>query len=526
MNSFFLFIISLGFLAFAPNVLLAQDMNIIERSRHESISLAERQKLFEDSCHSGAYANCYELGKLFIESKADALYYENYAPFFPPDLKIEDIKERGQELSLRFANFIKREEKKTESIEDLKAAVFTSYCPKKREESCLQSDSLNIWPNELGRGQSLIAEKCERQYLESCLSELALELGKKRDSKEGNFARLYQGVAPKQKGRELIALSCDKGLTEACRYLNGEEKTGSEKIFWASLLLMGLAVFIITNTFFQEEEEFKAQEQLENDKNEANSASRGIVLRYSRPFFKRYFSPIVGNLKNKKRIKEKYRRPLAASGLSQILTPEDFFSFKLFLILGFPLVFLFLRLFLEEDWSLSYIALLAIVGFFYPDVWIRSVIGRRREAILLNMPFVVDMLALSVEAGLDFIAAMQKVIDKSSPNPLRDELEILMKEIKIGASRAEGLRNMAWRIDLSSMSSFCATLIAADSVGASIGPILKTLSVEMRNKRSTQLEKKGQTAATKILFPVIFLIVPSVFLMIGTPFILEFISNQ
>ena len=80
---------------------------------------------------------------------------------------------------------------------------------------------------------------------------------------------------------------------------------------------------------------------------------------------------------------------------------------------------------------------------------------------------------------------------------------------------------MSWRIDLIQMSSFTATLIAADSVGASIGPILKSLSTEIRQKRSADIEKAGATAATKILLPMIFLIVPAVFIVIGAPLILD-----
>lgn len=294
-------------------------------------------------------------------------------------------------------------------------------------------------------------------------------------------------------------------------------------LMYASLFLTGLSIFLVTNLMFQEEDEYKAQEKLESGagSDKESLAQHGIVLRYSRPFFRRYVTPIVSGFKNKKKIREKYKRNLASAGLTEILTPEDFFSFKLFLIIGFPIVFLGLRAFLEETWPLDYIVPISIFGFFYPDIWIKGKIQQRQADIIRNMPFAVDMLALSVEAGLDFIAAMSKVNEKAKPSPLNKEFEILMKEIKIGASRAEALRNMAWRVDLIQISSFCATLIAADSVGASIGPILKALSVEIRQKRSSEVEKAGATAATKILFPMLFLIVPAVFIIVAAPLALE-----
>jgi tight adherence protein C len=299
-------------------------------------------------------------------------------------------------------------------------------------------------------------------------------------------------------------------------------------LMYASLFLIGLSVFLVTNLMFQEEDEYKAQEKLESGagSDKESLAQHGIVLKYSRPFFRRYITPIVQGFKNKKKIREKYKRKIASAGLTDTISPEDFFSFKLFLIIGFPIVFLGVRAFLEESWPLSYISVISIVGYFYPDLWIRGKIKKRQAEVVSNMPFAVDMLALSVEAGLDFIAAMAKVNEKAKPSALTKEFEILMKEIKIGASRAEALRNMSWRIDLIQISSFCATLIAADSVGASIGPILKSLSAEVRQKRSSDIEKAGATAATKILLPMMIFILPAVLAVVAAPLVLEAMAGN
>lgn len=295
---------------------------------------------------------------------------------------------------------------------------------------------------------------------------------------------------------------------------------------FAAVAFMGVAVFIITMTIFQDEGSYQAQEKLEDaDPNKKDAGEQGIVLKYSRPFFKRYISPIVSGMKNKKWIKEKYKRKIASAGLADYLTPEDFYSFKLFLIIGFPVVFMGVREFLDETWPLTYIPIVAVVGYLYPDIWVRSKIQTRQKEILMGMPFSVDMLALSVEAGLDFVAAMTKVVDKAKPGPLTEEFEILLKEIKVGASRAEALRNLAWRVNMIQVSSFCATLIAADSVGANIGPILKALSAEIRQKRSSEVEKAGATAATKILFPMMIFIIPAVFIMVMAPLIIEFVAG-
>lgn len=318
--------------------------------------------------------------------------------------------------------------------------------------------------------------------------------------------------------------ACDGGLSEGCEKAK-EKDEQPLMLLYVGLGLIGLATFLVTNLLFQDESQFKATEQLEEGASKEKEQDHGIVLKYSRPFFKRYVSPIVGSMKIKKKIREKYKRPLASAGLSDLLTPEDFYSFKLFLILGFPVVFMAIRIFLEETWPLKLVFPIGALGFFYPDLWIRGKIEARQKEILMAMPFAVDMLALSVEAGLDFIAAMTKVVEKAKPSALVEEFELIMKEIKIGASRAEALRNLAWRTDLIQIASFTATLIAADSVGASIGPILKALCVEIRQKKSSEIEKKGATAATKILFPMLFLITPSVFIIVAAPIIIELVTQ-
>ncbi len=296
-------------------------------------------------------------------------------------------------------------------------------------------------------------------------------------------------------------------------------------LFITSVCLIGLATYIVTSTIFLDEDKHRAEESLE-DVDKSKIASQGLILRVSRPFYKRYLSPIVSSLKNSKKIAEKYKRTMASSGLSDILTPYDFYSFKLFLIVGFPIGFLILRYFLEADWSFGMIPFIAMFGFYYPNLWINGKIKARKKELIMNMPFAVDMLALSVEAGLDFIAAMHKVVNKAKPNALNDELRMVIKEIKVGSSRSDALRNMAWRADLIQISSFCATLIAADSVGASIGPILKSLSGEMRQKRSAEIEKEGAKSAIKLLIPIILFIVPATLVVIAAPMVLEFIADK
>ncbi len=302
-----------------------------------------------------------------------------------------------------------------------------------------------------------------------------------------------------------------------------------KKHYWLyiiAILMIGFAVFNISRVIFEEEDQYKTSETL-NELEETTKVSKsdGLILMYSRPFFKRYFNPVVAGMKGKEKIREKYKRVIAASGMSQVLTAIDLFSFKLFLIIGFPIVFLGLRAFLEADWPLSFVPLMAVLGFIYPDIWVKSKAEGRKKEIVTELPFAVDMLALSVEAGLDFVAAMTKVLQSAPKSALTDEFETVVKEIQLGSTRAQALKQLAWRVDDLPMTSFCATLIAADSVGASIGPILKNLSGEIRRKRSAIIEKKGAAAASKMLIPMIVFILPAVIVIIFAPMVMSFIGN-
>jgi tight adherence protein C len=333
--------------------------------------------------------------------------------------------------------------------------------------------------------------------------------------------------------RPLSEKNCKLKVTEGSEIRLFQAKLNEEKpreenlmLFYGPLILVFIAIFIVVRGFLEEQDKYKTQEALDEAENASKTRNKFLFLKLTRPFYKRYFLPLVQGTKNKQGLRNKYRQQIANAGLSKEMTPEEFVALKFFMILGGPFVFLAVRWVMSETWPLTITPVMAIVGFFYPNIWLKGLISNRAEDIQRAMPFIVDMLALSVEAGLDFMAAIQRVIEKAPSSPLVEEFETLIKETKIGSSRAEGLRQMGWRVNIIEINSFCATLIAADSVGASIGPILKQLSGELRVKRSSKAEQKGATAATKILIPMIFFILPAVLVAIFAPMVLKLMSGE
>lgn len=321
-----------------------------------------------------------------------------------------------------------------------------------------------------------------------------------------------------------LTLSKDAEVSFHRKEVSGIVREENNLLFYGPLVLVFIAIFLIVRVFLEEQDKFKTQEALEEAENSKNK-QKFLFIKVTRPFYKRYFLPLVQGSKNKQGMRNKYRQKLANAGLLKEMTPEEFVALKFFMILGGPFVFLAVRWIMEENWSLSITPVMAVVGFFYPNIWLAGLIKRRSDQVLMAMPFIVDMLALSVEAGLDFMAAIQRVIEKAPNSPLVEEFETLIRETRIGSSRAEGLRQLGWRVNIIEINSFCATLIAADSVGASIAPILKQLSNELRVKRSARAEQQGAQAATKILIPMIFFILPAVLVAIFAPMVLKMMTT-
>ncbi len=246
---------------------------------------------------------------------------------------------------------------------------------------------------------------------------------------------------------------------------------------YAGYALIFLAVFIFTRTLMTEQENMSTQENLrEMD----GKKSQNSLVRLTRPFFTQYILPSVRGRPVFEKYRVKYRRKIISAGLKQQITADEFISFKILLIVVFPIIAGLIRA--SDFYDVPNFAFLAlpIVGFFYPDFWVNGLITARHKQVIKSLPFVVDLLALSTEAGLDFIGAIQKVVEKAVSSPFIDELEQVLKEIKVGSSRAEALREMALRINLQEVSSFVAVLVSADQMGASIGKVLRQQSDQIR----------------------------------------------
>jgi tight adherence protein C len=279
------------------------------------------------------------------------------------------------------------------------------------------------------------------------------------------------------------------------------------------------SVYIFARAFFHSEQIHSAK-QLLGEGQDKNRKTTDTVIKYSRPFFSRYVVPIIQNMKVDAQRKEA-KRKLISAGLTDELTADEYLSMKIFLIFGAP-TFLAVVNYAGEfglDWWVYVIS--APLGYLYPDYMVYEKRKFRQKEAKKAMPFIIDLLALSTEAGLDFLGAIGKVVQKATPSPLVDELSQVLKEIKVGSSRAEALREMAARLDMKEISSFVSILVSADEMGASIGKVLRQQSESIRMERSLAAEKEGAKSASKIMMPTFLFILPAIFTMIGVPFFLS-----
>ena len=162
-----------------------------------------------------------------------------------------------------------------------------------------------------------------------------------------------------------------------------------------------------------------------------------------------------------------------------------------------------------------------LLGLYWPIMWVRGRIRRRQIEIRNGLPYALDLLTLSVEAGLDFTQALERIVKKLGPTPLAIELGLTLRDIQLGRTRAQALRDLSRRMDLSELNSIVSALIQADELGSSLGPILRVQSDQLRIRRSQHAEKAAMEAPVKILFPLILFIFPTIFIIIFGPIALK-----
>ena len=257
------------------------------------------------------------------------------------------------------------------------------------------------------------------------------------------------------------------------------------------------------------------------------------------PLMFRLLLPFVSNLSRVvnrpafAKSRETADQMIVASGLEGLLSGSEFVALKILVPLvcgsAWALAVFAPAMLDAETFLTGNTVLIAMLGFLYfyayPLMWLRSALKKRHFAIMRALPFVLDLLTLSVEAGMDFMSALQRNCNSRRLDPLNEELIRMTREVQMGISRRVALRNMAERSRQGDLKAVSFALIQADELGVPIGPILRIQSDQLRQRRFDRAERLANEAPVKMLGPLLLCIFPAVLIVLLAPILLQAVKN-
>ncbi len=241
-----------------------------------------------------------------------------------------------------------------------------------------------------------------------------------------------------------------------------------------------------------------------------------FIGRVMRPLGGRILGGVSGVLPSNYR--DGIRVKLLHAGLAGRLRPEEVITLQ---VLAGGAVFLLTLLWAgftdaSSQTQLIALVLLPLIGAILPNVWVTRKAAERQDELLRDLPDTIDLLAISVEAGLGFEAALG-VVCEHFDSALAEEFSRILQEMELGLPRREALQGLKRRTDVAELSNFVLALTQADALGMPIGRVLKTQAGEMRSKRRQWAREKAGKLPVKILFPLVLFVFPPIFVVILGP---------
>lgn len=236
------------------------------------------------------------------------------------------------------------------------------------------------------------------------------------------------------------------------------------------------------------------------------------------------------------RLRTETEEKLVAAGYDTVLSPAEFLALRLLvpLVIGSASVLLLYLLFARlpggfgagmRQRQLFLFVALFLYFLMSPGLWLKRTIRERHREFDRALPFVLDLLTLSVEAGMDFMSSIRRIIERRRLDALSEEFIRATREMQIGRTRREALKDMAKRAQHPDLSSVVSALCQADELGVGMGTILRIQADQIRQRRFQRAEKLANEAPVKLLFPLVCFIFPSVFLVLLGPILLEMLST-
>lgn len=242
------------------------------------------------------------------------------------------------------------------------------------------------------------------------------------------------------------------------------------------------------------------------------------------PLFQRIVKPVLNKTSNRftkllpAAKHDSLQKKLILAGNPGNLSPHEFTLLRYGLMFVLPFLSGLTGIFLNQPLhqNLLMVTVAFIASIILPNLYLGQKIARRKEEIQNTLPDVLDLLMVSVEAGLGFDAALSKVIEKFK-GALAEEFMRVLQEIKKGKPRKDALKDLADRCEVEDLTGFISSIVQADQLGVSIGNVLRVQSKQMRQKRRQRAEEQAMKAPVKMLFPLVFFIFPTIFVVLLGP---------
>ncbi len=262
------------------------------------------------------------------------------------------------------------------------------------------------------------------------------------------------------------------------------------------------------------------------------SAPKELTDEIDRPFSERVWEPLqartlgLGRRLSGADSAERIRRKLDLAGNPPGWTVDRVTSGKIVGAVAGLVVALLFSLMLGAGTPVRLAVVLGglVVGFFGPNLYLYQKAYDRSLQIQRDLPDAIDLMTISVESGLGFDAAVQQV-SRNTEGPLADEFSRVLREMQIGQGRAAALRAMSDRTNVADLKSFVSSMVQADSFGVPVGQVLRVQSSEMRTKRRQRAEEKAQQVPVKITVPLIFCILPCLFVSVMGPAVISIMNS-
>lgn len=215
---------------------------------------------------------------------------------------------------------------------------------------------------------------------------------------------------------------------------------------------------------------------------------------------------------------------LRRNGVSYMMMAEEYVALR-FVSAAVTLCIGYTVLKLTGEWIPLLTIVLLVVGFFYPDIWVRDIRKKQVDGVLRTLPSYLDFVTMAVEAGLNFSGAIEQARKKAPAGPLVIEFGIVLRDLRSGITRAKALQRMSERLEIQEVTSFVNAVVQAEKMGSSLAGVLRIQAEQRRSERFQRAEKKAMEAPVKLIGPLVIFIFPTTFMVLAFPIIMKFLRQ-